>query len=143
MEEVLLGKKLIDLPTELYENKEIFDQFFSLDTWNDLLSEEVKIGLLNLLPTFPTDDIDEKVKTIEMLFGRENFHFGNPLEKFRQGLVAGDYLPDNYRMKTLLRKAQKRNYDLNMEEYHYKLLQVMIVMMMVIVMMIMMMIVMI
>lgn len=58
-----------------------------------------------------------------MLFGGANFHFGNPLETFRQDLANGDYLPDNFRMKALLRKAQKRNYDHNMEEYHYQLLQ--------------------
>lgn len=46
VEEVLLDKTLVELPTDLYENKDIFDHFFSLETWNDLLSEEVKMGLL-------------------------------------------------------------------------------------------------
>ena len=79
MEEVVVGDETIDIPSDLYTDPEIFNQFFSVDTWNDLLPEEVKLGLLKLLPSFHQDDIDEKAKTIEMLFGGENFHFGNPI----------------------------------------------------------------
>jgi len=123
MEEILLGNSTVELPSDLYENEELFNQFFSIDTWNDLLPEEVKLGLLNLLPSFPTDDIDEKAKSIEMLFGKENFHFGNPVEKFRQDLLAGDYFPDNVEMKEIVKSAQKRNYEEWMENYHYSLVQ--------------------
>ena len=72
MEEILLDKDIVEIPPDLYENSELFSNFFSIDTWNDLLSEDVKLGLLKYLPTFSTDDIDEKAKTIEMLFGGEN-----------------------------------------------------------------------
>jgi len=123
MEEVRLGNNTIELPSDLYENEKLFNQFFSIDTWNDLLPEEVKLGLLNLLPSFPSDDIDEKAKTIEMLFGKENFHFGNPVGKFRQDLHAGDYFPDNVEMKKIVKNAQKRNYEEWMENYHYTLVQ--------------------
>ena len=82
-EEILVGKKTIEIPRDLYTDAAVFNQFFSIDTWNDLLPEEVKMGLLQLLPSFPHDDIDEKAKTIEMLFGGENFHFGNPVAKVR------------------------------------------------------------
>jgi len=123
LEEVLLGSRTVEIPSDLYENEDIFNQFFSIDTWNDLLSEEVKLGLLNLLPSFPADDIDEKAKTIEMLFGKENFHFGNPLSKFRNDLLAGDYFPDNVEMKKIVRAAQKRNYEEWMENHHYTLVQ--------------------
>merc|ERR1712098_74125 len=122
LEEVLLGNRTVEIPSDLYENEDIFNQFFSIDTWNDLLSE-VKLGLLNLLPSFPEDDIDEKAKTIEMLFGKENFHFGNPLSKFRNDLLAGDYFPDNVVMKKIVRAAQKRNYEEWMENHHYTLVQ--------------------
>jgi len=123
MEEVRLGSNTVELPSDLYENEELFNQFFSIDTWNDLLPEEVKLGLLNLLPSFPSDDIDEKAKTIEMLFGKENLHFGNPVAKFRQDLLAGDYFPDNVEMKNIVKNAQKRNYEEWMENYHYALVQ--------------------
>ena len=72
MEEILLDKEIVEIPSDLYENEELFSNFFSVDTWNELLSEDVKLGLLKYLPSFPTDDIDEKAKTIEMLFGGEN-----------------------------------------------------------------------
>jgi len=123
MEEVRLGSNTVELPSDLYENEELFNQFFSIDTWNDLLPEEVKLGLLNLLPSFPAEDIDEKAKTIEMLFGKENLHFGNPVAKFRQDLLAGDYFPDNVEMKKIVQNAQKRNYEEWMENYHYALVQ--------------------
>ena len=87
------------------------------------MSEDVKLGLLKYLPTFSTDDIDEKAKTIEMLFGGENFHFGNPLTKFRQDLLAGDYYPENADMKKLVITAQKRNFDEWMDNYQFEIAQ--------------------
>ena len=68
MEEILVGEETIEVPSDLYTDQSIFHQFFSVDTWNDLLPEEVKMGLLKLLPSFQQNDIDEKAKTIEMLF---------------------------------------------------------------------------
>merc|ERR1719427_672608 len=123
MEEIFLGKSTVELPSDLYENEELFHQFFSIDTWNDLLPEEVKLGLLNLLPTFPADDIDEKAKTIEMLFAKENILFGNPLAKFRADLLAGDYFPENAEIKRLVLAGQRRDYDERMENHHYEVLQ--------------------
>ena len=122
-EEILLGKDIVEIPSDLYENAELFSEFFSIDTWNDLLSEEVKLGLLKYLPSFPTDDIDEKAKTIEMLFGGENFHFGNPLTKFREDLLAGDYFPENADMKGMVRTAQRRNFDEWLENYQFEIAQ--------------------
>jgi nuclear factor related to kappa-B-binding protein len=110
MEEVQLGGHTIELPTELCTNQAIFQQFFSIDTWNDLLPEEVKLGLLDLLPSFEQDDIDEKAKTIEMLFGGENFHFGNPVARFRSELAAGELQPERAAMKEMVRSAQRRDY---------------------------------
>ena len=122
-EEILLGNDIVEIPSDLYENADLFSEFFSIDTWNDLLSEEVKLGLLKYLPSFPTDDIDEKAKTIEMLFGGENFHFVNPLTKFRQDLLAGDYYPENADMKGMVRTAQRRNFDEWLENYQFEIAQ--------------------
>ena len=123
MEEILLDKDIVEIPSDLYENEELFSHFFSVDTWNELLSEDVKLGLLKYLPSFPTDDIDEKAKTIEMLFGGENFHFGNPIRKFRQDLLAGDYYPENADMKRMIITAQRRNFDEWMDNYHFEIAQ--------------------
>merc|ERR1719402_1998696 len=110
MEEVMVAKdRVIEVPSDLYTNPAIFHQFFSVDTWNDLLPEEVKLGLVPLLPSFPEDDIEEKARTIEMLFGGENFHFGNPLTRFRADLLNGEYTPENAEMRDMVVTAQKRN----------------------------------
>lgn len=110
MEEVVVNGQTIEIPSELITNETVFNQFFSVDTWNDLLAEEVKLGLLDLLPSFPRDDIDEKAKTIEMLFGGDNFHFGNPVTRFRCELLAGDHQPEAAAMKEMVRSAQRRDY---------------------------------
>ena len=123
MEEILLDKEIVEIPSDLYENEELFSNFFSVDTWNELLSEDVKLGLLKYLPSFPNDDIDEKAKTIEMLFGGENFHFGNPITKFRQDLLAGDYYPENADMKKMVMTAQRRNFDEWMDNYQFEIAQ--------------------
>ena len=123
MEEILLDKEIVEIPSDLYENEELFSNFFSVDSWNELLSEDVKLGLLKYLPSFPNDDIDEKAKTIEMLFGGENFHFGNPITKFRQDLLAGDYYPENADMKKMVMTAQRRNFDEWMDNYQFEIAQ--------------------
>ena len=110
MEEVVVGDETIDIPSDLYTDPAIFHQFFSIDTWNGLLPEEIKLGLLNLLPSFHQNDIHEKAKTIEMLFGGENFHFGNPISKFRTELLEGDFSQERRAMKSIVREAQERDH---------------------------------
>ena len=123
LEELLLGGNLVEVPSDLYENEDIFNTFFSVETWNNLIPEDVKLELLQYLPNFPTDDLDEKARTIEMLFGGQNFHFGNPLEKFREDLVNGDYLPENVEMKAMVATAQRRNFEEWLENYQFDIAQ--------------------
>ena len=123
MEEVVVGDETIDIPSDLYTDSGIFHQFFSVDTWNDLLPEEVKLGLLKLLPSFHHDDIDEKAKTIEMLFGGENFHFGNPISKFRTELLEGDFSLERRAMKSIVREARERDHGEWLERHRMLLVQ--------------------
>jgi hypothetical protein len=51
----------------------------------------------------------EKAKTLDMLFGGENFRFGNPLEQFRRDLLAGCYLPEKQQMRELVAQAKRRD----------------------------------
>ena len=122
-EELLLGDRLVEVPADLYEDEEIFSNFFSIDTWNDLLPEDLKLRLLKYLPTFPEDDIEEKARTIEMLFGGENLHFGNPLTRFRADLLNGEYTPENAEMRDMVVTAQKRNFDEWIENYQFEIAQ--------------------
>ena len=123
MEEVVVGDETIDIPSDLYTDPEIFNQFFSVDTWNDLLPEEVKLGLLKLLPSFHQDDIDEKAKTIEMLFGGENFHFGNPIGKFRIELLEGEFSQERRAMKSIVKEARERDHSEWLERHRLLLVQ--------------------
>ena len=122
-EEVVVGDETIDIPRDLYTDPGIFHQFFSVDTWNDLLPEEVKLGLLKLLPSFQQDDIDEKAKTIEMLFGGENFHFGNPIGKFRTELLEGDFSLERRAMKSIVRESRERDHSEWLERHRMLLVQ--------------------
>jgi hypothetical protein len=76
-----------------------------------------------LLPNFPKDDPSEKARTLEMLFGGENFRFGNPLEQFRHDLLAGFYMPEKHEMLELVGRAKRRDRDLLVGERHLRVLQ--------------------
>jgi len=123
MEEILLGDSVIEVPPDLYENEDLFHTFFSVDTWNDWLPEDLKLHLLKFLPSFPENDIDEKARTIEMLFGGDAFLFRNPLELFRDDLLQGEYAPENAGMKEMILDAQKRNYHQWMDKYQFDIAQ--------------------
>ena len=123
MEEILVGEETIEVPSDLYTDQSIFHQFFSVDTWNDLLPEEVKMGLLKLLPSFQQNDIDEKAKTIEMLFSGENFFFGNPINKFRRELLEGDFSLERRAMKSIVREAQERDHKEWLDRHKVTLVQ--------------------
>ncbi|KAK9512387.1 hypothetical protein O3M35_000828 [Rhynocoris fuscipes] len=109
MEAVRVGGERLLLPQGLCENPDVFREFLSLDTWNSF-SESQQQYLKNFLPTFPERDEEEKDETLRMLFSRENIRFGNPLTEFHDHLKAAHYRPDVSKMRTLLRKAQYKDY---------------------------------
>ena len=121
-EEVVLNDSIIELPKDLYQKKEIFQEIFNISTWNNL-SEDLKLDLQSLLPGFPGDDLEQKAKTIEMLFGGDNFFFGNPVETFRKALVQGEFSPENVEMKSLILSAKKRNYHQWIQNYQLETAQ--------------------
>ena len=77
----------------------------------------------SLLPNFPKDDPAEKAKTLDMLFGGENFRFGNPVEQFRRDLVAGCYLPERHQMRQLVGQARRRDREVLVGERQLRVLQ--------------------
>ena len=121
-EEVVLNDSIIELPKDLYQKKEIFQEIFNISTWNNL-SENLKLDLQSLLPGFPEDDLEQKAKTIEMLFGGDNFFFGNPVDSFRKALVQGEFSPENVEMKSLILSAKKRNYHQWIQNYQLETAQ--------------------
>lgn len=105
----------IQLPQGLCERKDIFNEFFSIHTWN-LLSEVNKQHLKSFLPTFPDNDEHEKNVTLYKLFNNEVFRFTSPLDKFHENLKAGYYRPDIARMRLLIKKAERKE-----AKYRHKL----------------------
>lgn len=111
---VVIHDILLQLPSDLFENKENFLNFFSIETWNNLIPEDIKEHLLQYLPSFAFDDATEKEKTLAMLFRGDNFLFGNPLERFRDEVNRGSFNPESSEIKNLVLSAKKR-------EYHHRI----------------------
>ena len=112
LKDLLIHDILMQLPSDLFENKDNFLNFFSIETWNNLVPEDIKHHLLQYLPTFAIDDATEKERTLSMLFSGENFHFENPLERFRDEVKKGSYSPESSEIKHFVLAAKKR------EHYH-------------------------
>lgn len=109
---VLLDQKL-RLPKDLCEKPEIFNELFSMSTWNQL-SEEEKTHLSSFLPTkFPENQEQEKQKAIKQLFNNEISRFGaTPLNTFFNNLQDGNYRPDIAHYRKQIRKAEEREHRL-------------------------------
>ena len=119
VKDLLIDDILVQLPSDLIENRDNYLHFFSIETWSNLVPEDLKHHLLQYLPNFENDDSREKEKTISMLFGGENFHFGNPLEKFRDRVRQGAYNPESCEIKELVLKAKKRDYKHRIERLQF------------------------
>lgn len=105
----ILGKKF-HLPKELCENKNIFDELFSMSAWN-VLNKEDKNKLFDLLPVLPDNknSDEEKLKTINLLFQNKLTRFGQtPLSKLFSDLQEGHYRPDIAHYRKLIFKAERR-----------------------------------
>ncbi|KAF4520073.1 hypothetical protein B566_EDAN007930 [Ephemera danica] len=127
IEEVCLGSERLTLPQGLCENQEIFNEFFSLDTWNNVLSNEQREHLKQFLPSFPQNEEKEQEETINNLFSRSNFKFGNPLSKLCSDLHNGYLRPDIAKMRTLMKRTQYREYRYWHRRYCYKNMQSLLV----------------
>lgn len=113
----------LQLPQGLCENKSIFKEFFSHRTWHECFTEQQKQHLKGFLPTFPDSDEDEKEETLRQLFARENMRFGSPLSDFQVQLKNGYYRPDIAKMRSLMRKAQIREYKYQCRRYYFRLVK--------------------
>uniref|UniRef100_A0A0A9VY26 Nuclear factor related to kappa-B-binding protein n=1 Tax=Lygus hesperus TaxID=30085 RepID=A0A0A9VY26_LYGHE len=109
MESARILGETFHFPQGLCDNPEIFKEVLSIDTWNNFTLEQ-RQHLENFLPSFPENDEEEKEKTLGLLFNRENIKFGNPLTDFHNQLQSAYFRPDLARMRSLLRKAQYKDY---------------------------------
>ncbi|TXG73965.1 hypothetical protein EZV62_002544 [Acer yangbiense] len=80
-----VGNLTCSVPFELYDLPGLED-ILSVDVWNELLSEEEKVGLTKYLPDMEQDTF---MRTLKELFEGENFHFGSPVKKLFDMLKGG------------------------------------------------------
>lgn len=114
---------VIDIPQELCEQKSLFKDVASLETWDEILSNEQRAHLMKFLPTFPENDSLRKRQVIRDLFNGSNFKFGNPVDNFHKKLKDGLLSPEMAKMTSALSRAKHREYVYQQQHYFYKLLQ--------------------
>lgn len=76
------------LPIELMQNFSTFNDIFSMETWNKRLTQDERTILAQFLPP-----VADKSRVLQDLFNRENFAFGNDVDKFLNNLQMGAYHP--------------------------------------------------
>lgn len=114
LEPTRILKQALELPKGLCENVNIFNEFFSLDTW-ECLPDHMKDQLKPFLPNF-SEVCDNEVEaqhetdaTIQNLFTNQITRFNaSPLIDFQRNLEEGNYRPDISRLRDNIQKSQKR-----------------------------------
>lgn len=108
LEPVKILNEYFNLPRDLCGNAAVFNEFFSMETWNSLPGN-MQEHLHNFLPKFPENDIYERNVTLSKLFNREIEHFGDsPLDTLQSNLEEGCYRPDIQRLQLNIEKAKRR-----------------------------------
>lgn len=123
MEVCSFGGTEMALPIDLIEQKEIFFKVVSMETWKNVLTPADRKHLETFLPVLPTDYPHAQEENLSALFSGENFRFGNPVHKFQQELKDGYFYPDVVKYKKLCRKAKYKEYKIQQQRYHKKLLK--------------------
>ncbi|XP_078379706.1 nuclear factor related to kappa-B-binding protein-like isoform X2 [Oculina patagonica] len=113
----------IALPLELIEQEEIFFKVVSMETWADILSPADRKHLEKFLPVLPTDYPHAQEENISALLSGDNFRFGNPVQQFQKKLKDGFFYPDVVKYKKMCRKAKYKEYKIQQQRYHKKLLR--------------------
>jgi len=120
-EDILLDNTLVNVPSELFTNTRLFFNFFSVETFLTM-DQAIKEKINDMLPNFPEDDDDQKLKSLEMLFSGQNIAFGNPLIDFRDKVLNGKYYPEYVLMQRAVRNAKRRDKEIQIEEYQFRLM---------------------
>lgn len=97
-EPLLVNGMHLLLPVELIRNRNYFDEIFSMNTWENVLTEDDRIYLRVNIISFllilkkkflPRLHDKQKDDIIKDLFSRkQNFLFGNPIDKFLDKLIG-------------------------------------------------------
>ena len=117
----------VDLPTEVCGNLGLFLEMLSPDLLSQHLSPKEIEHLQSYLPEFESNTNTERQTTWNMLFSKQNFKFGNPVETCGQQLVSGCWNPEIAQTKKLFLKAQRKNVKREQRNYYFNLVQNVIV----------------
>lgn len=101
-----VGSQTCSIPFELYDLPGLED-ILSVDAWNELLTEDERLGLTKYLP-----DMDQEtyMLTLKELFTGCNIHFGSPLKKVFDMLKGGLCEPRVALYREGLHSFQKRQH---------------------------------
>ncbi|KAF2367770.1 NFRKB winged helix-like domain [Trinorchestia longiramus] len=99
LEEVECCGVRLQLPRDVCWDFSLLAEIISPETWNNCLTEENREELMNYLPTFPENDLEEKTRTLEMFFMDVNFRYGTPLRQFHRLLQSGYFNPSIARQR--------------------------------------------
>lgn len=111
------------LPIQICENASVLTEMLSSDLLSEVLTLEDVQHLHSYLPVFKTDLEKERQETWTMLFSKQNFMFGNPVENFSRKMECGLYNPDIAQTRNLFQKLQKKNVKREQRNYYFNLLQ--------------------
>ncbi|CAL4162022.1 unnamed protein product, partial [Meganyctiphanes norvegica] len=123
MEELSYGEVTLEVPSDLCNDISLLFDIISPDTWNNCITDEHREALMNYLPDFPENDLEEKTRTLEMFFMDENFRFGTPLRIFFDYLTKGFFNPKISKMRASQKKIMFREYRFRMKEYLHSTLE--------------------
>ncbi|XP_061398614.1 nuclear factor related to kappa-B-binding protein-like, partial [Musca vetustissima] len=108
-----ITNEVLSLPRGLCENPAIFQEFFSVETWQSL-PPHMQNHLQQFLPNFhkvlpPQMAAVEQARSISMLFSGELTAFGqSPMANLQKHLEAGNYRPDIKKLRENIKKSQRR-----------------------------------
>lgn len=123
MEELSYGNVTLEVPSDLCNDISLLFDIISPDTWNNCITDEHREALMNYLPDFAENDLEEKTRTLEMFFMDENFRFGTPLRIFYDYLTKGYFNPKISRMRAAQKKIMFKEYRFRMKEYLHTTLE--------------------
>lgn len=123
LERCLLGADEIQVPESFLEQKQIFNNVMSQETWNKVLTESQRQHLMAFLPKFPERENEERRDTLRKLFNGENFKFGNPLQKFHYQLKDGSFSPDIAKYSSMIKRMKQQEYRNKQRRYYHNLLK--------------------
>uniref|UniRef100_A0AAY5KST1 DEUBAD domain-containing protein n=1 Tax=Esox lucius TaxID=8010 RepID=A0AAY5KST1_ESOLU len=122
-EECMLGNCRVSLPEDLLEDPELFFSVLSESTWSEVLTDDQRQHLRQLLPQFPEDNTTEQDRTIKDLFNNNNFCFGNPLSLAQKLFRDGHFNPEVVKYRQLCAKSQRKHQLNSLQQYYHKLLK--------------------